>query len=152
MPHIPGADRSERRRFVRHYIEMVAAMFVGMAVLGGLVSLFCALTNHQDLLEHAGVSAPIMATNMTVGMSVWMRHRGHGWMPIAEMAAAMYVPLVLLIVPFWVGVLPGGALLGGMHVLMFPAMWLAMSHRPTEYVHAHHAHHAAAGRFAHAAH
>ena len=138
MARIPGADRAERRRFVRHFLEMVAAMFVGMAVLGGLVSLFCALTGHQDLFEHAGASAPIMATNMTVGMTVWMRYRGHGWTPIAEMAVAMYVPLAVLIVPFWFGVLPGGALLAGMHVLMFPAMWLVMARRPGEYVHAHH--------------
>ena len=88
-----------------------------------------------------------MATNMTVGMAVWMRHRGHGWAPIIEMAGAMYVPLALLIVPFWLGALPGGALLAGMHVLMFPAMWLVMTRRPAEYVHAHHA---AAGPFAQA--
>ena len=135
MAPIPGADRSERRRFVRHFVEMVVAMFVGMAVLGGLVRLFCALVGHEDLLEHAGVSAPIMATNMTLGMAVWMRHRGHGWAPVTEMAAAMYVPLALLIVPFWAGVLPGGALLAGIHVLMFPAMWLVMARRPAEYVH-----------------
>jgi hypothetical protein len=146
MAHIPGNDRSERRRFVRHFLEMVAAMFVGMAVLGGLVSLLCALTGHEDLLEHAGASAPIMATNMTVGMALWMRHRGHGWVPIVEMAGAMYVPLALLLVPFWIGALPGGALLAGMHVLMFPAMWLVMTRRPDEYVHAH----AAAGPLAHA--
>jgi hypothetical protein len=146
MARIPGADRAERRRFVRHFIEMVAAMFVGMAVLGGLVSAFCAVTGHEDLLEHAGVSAPIMATNMAIGMTAWMRYRGHGWKPIAEMAAAMYVPLAMLIVPFWLGVLPGGTLLAAMHVLMFPAMWFVMTRRPSEYVHAHHAD----GRFVHA--
>ena len=44
----------------------------------------------------------------------WLgRHKGD---------AAMYVPLALLIVPFWAGVLPGGGLLGAMHVLMLPAM------------------------------
>jgi len=147
MAHIPGADRPERRRFVRHFLEMVAAMFAGMAVFGGLVSLFFALTGHEDLLEHASVRAPIMATNMTVGMAVWMRHRGHRWGPIVEMAAAMYVPLALLIIPFWNGALPGRALLAGMHVLMFPAMWLVMTRRPAEYVHTHHA---VAGPFAHA--
>src|SRR5204863_9523080 len=85
MAPIPGASRSERRSFVRHFLEMVAAMFAGMAVLGGLVSLFCALTGHEDLLEHAGVSAPIMATDMTGGMAGWMCHRRHGWAPIVEM-------------------------------------------------------------------
>jgi hypothetical protein len=147
MARIPGANRAERRRFVRHYLEMVAAMFAGMAVLGGFVSLFCALTDHEDLLEHAGASAPIMATNMTIGMSVWMRHRGHSWLPTAEMAAAMYAPLALLIIPFWIGALSGGALLAGMHVLMLPAMWFVMTRRPDEYVRAHRE---ASGSFAHA--
>lgn len=146
MAPIPGADRAEQRRFVRHYIEMVVAMFAGMAVLGALVSLFCALTGHQGLFEHAGISAPLMATNMTIGMAAWMRFRRHSWRPIAEMAAAMYVPLAVLIVPFWLGVLPGGALLAGMHVLMFVAMWLVMARRPAEYVHPHHG----SGRLVHA--
>jgi hypothetical protein len=139
MVPIPGVDTSERRHFVRHFFEMVAAMVAGMAVLGGLVSLLCAATGHQGLLDHAGASAPIMATNMTVGMTVWMRHRGHGWAPIAEMAAAMYAPLLVLLIPFWIGVLPGGLLLGAVHVLMLPAMWIAMLHRRDEYVHDHRA-------------
>ena len=137
MARILSTEQIERRRFVRHFLEMVAAMVGGMVVFGGLVSLFCALTGHQDLFEHAGASAPIMATNMTVGMSLWMRHRGHDWAAVGEMAAAMYVPLVVLLVPFWVGVLPGGALLGGMHALMLPAMWIAMLHRRDEYTHRH---------------
>jgi len=140
MIHILGTDRPERRRFVRHYLEMLGAMVAGMVVFGGLVTLICAVTGHEDLFDHAGASAPIMATNMTVGMSLWMRHRGHNWAATAEMAAAMYVPLVVLLVPFWVGVLSGGALLGGMHVLMLPAMWLVMSHRRAEYSHDHHEH------------
>ena|ERR1700730_3759890 len=113
MAQTRSPERVQRRRFVRHFLEMVAAMVGGMVVFGGLVSLFCALTGHQGLLEHPGTSAPIMATNMTVGMWPWMWHRGHGWGAIGEMAAAMYVPLAVLRVPFWVGVLPGGTLLGG---------------------------------------
>ena len=78
-----------------------------------------------------------MATNMIIGMSVWMRYRHHSWAAIADMAGAMYVPLAVLIVPFWLGVLSGGALIGLMHVLMLPAMWLVMLRRPDEYVHDH---------------
>jgi flagellar biosynthetic protein FliP len=148
MAHTLGLERLERRPFVRHFFEMVAAMVGGMIVLGGFVKLFCALTGHEGLLDHPGASAPIMATNMTAGMSLWMWHRGHGWAAIGEMAAAMYVPLAVLLVPLWVGVLPGGALLGAMHVLMLPAMWVAMLHRRDEY--AHHNHKvAAAGPYAH---
>lgn len=140
MGFVPGADGAERRRFVRHFFEMVAAMIVGMAVLGGLVRLACVLTGHEGFLEHVGATAPIMATNMTVGMVLWMRHCGHGWVPIAEMAAAMYVPLAVLLIPFWIGVLPDGAVLGPMHLLMLPAMWFVMARRNGEYVHDHRAH------------
>jgi hypothetical protein len=135
-----NTGRAQRRRFVRHYLEMVVAMFGGMLIFGGLVSLFCALTDHQGLLDHPGASAPIMATNMTIGMTLWMRYRGHGWAAIAEMAAAMYVPLALLLVPFWAGVLPGGALLGAVHVMMLPAMFLVMLRRRGEYSQDHRSH------------
>ena len=132
--------RQEHRRFRRHYVEMLAAMVVGMAVLGALVTLFCKVTGHETLLDHPGASGPIMATNMTVGMALWMRHRGHDWRAIAEMAAAMYVPLLVLLVPFWIGVLPGRAFLSGLHVLMLPAMWIVMDHRRAEYSMDHHRH------------
>ena len=142
MAHTLDRDvgTAERRRFVVHYLEMIAAMVGGMMVFGGLVTLFCSLTGHEELFDHAGASAPIMATNMTIGMTLWMRYRGHGWPAIAEMAAAMYVPLAVLLIPFWIGVLPGGALLGAMHVLMLPAMWLVMLNRRAEYTQEHRAH------------
>ena len=41
----------------------------------------------------------------------------------------MFVPLAVLIGPFWAGVLSGGGLLGVMHVLMVPAVVIAMLHR-----------------------
>jgi flagellar biosynthetic protein FliP len=133
---LPGADRSDRVSFVRHYAEMVLAMFAGMFVFGMAVSLFCMAIGHGTLLsDHVGVRAPIMATNMTVGMTIWMRHRRHSWATSAEMAGAMYVPLAILIVPFWAGRLSGGMLLVGMHVLMFAGMWLVMVRRPSEYLH-----------------
>lgn len=134
---VPGADRGEQRSFVRHYIEMVLAMFAGMAIGGVLVSMFCSLTGHQGLFDHPGATAPLMATNMTVGMAVWMRHRGHAWLPVGEMALAMYAPLVLLAAPYALGAFPGGVLLAAMHVVMFVAMWAAMAHRPGEYVRPH---------------
>jgi hypothetical protein len=137
MVILPGADRSERHRFVRHFLEMVAAMIVGMMVVGGAVRLVCLLTGHEGVFDHAGASALIVATNMIIGMSVWMRHRHHSWAAIADMGAAMYMPLAVLIVPFWLGLLSGGALIGLMHMLMLPAMWLVMLRRPDEYVHDH---------------
>ncbi len=47
------------------------------------------------------MAALVMATNMTVGMTVWMRYRAHGWPAVGEMAAAMYAPFLLLLIPVW---------------------------------------------------
>jgi hypothetical protein len=49
-----------------------------------------------------------MAGYMTVGMSLWMRHRRHGWASVGEMAGAMLVPYVVLIGPYWAGLLSRG--------------------------------------------
>ena len=131
--------RRERRNLVRHFLEMVAAMVVGMAVLGGGVRLILVMFGDSDFLaDRVGLRALVMTANMTIGMAVWMRHRGHGWGAIAEMSVAMFVPLGILIGPFWAGALSGAALVGLMHLLMLPAMAIAMQHRRTEYAHDHH--------------
>ena len=141
---LPSQTRhGERRNLVRHFIEMILAMAVGMFVLGMVVQFVCTLLGHDGFfLHHVGLRAPLMATNMAIGMAAWMRYRHHSWAAIGEMAGAMYVPLVVLIGPFWAGALSGGALLLWMHVLMLPCMVLAMEHRRPEYTvsHAHHAH------------
>src|SRR5512134_281651 len=104
--------RSERHNLARHFVEMVLAMIVGMAVLGVVVQAVCAAVGHPGFfVNHVGMRAPLMTMNMTIGMAMWMRHRGHGWRPIGEMSAAMFVPLAVLIGPFWVGMLSGDALL-----------------------------------------
>jgi flagellar biosynthetic protein FliP len=134
MAAVTTTRRHDRLNLVRHFFEMVLAMFVGMAVLGMLVKLVCvALGQPSFFLDHAGLRAPLMAMNMTIGMALWMRHRGHRWVPIGEMSAAMFVPVAVLIGPFWAGVLSGDGLLAYMHVLMLPAMVVAMLHRRDEY-------------------
>lgn len=77
----------------------------------------------------------IMATNMTVAMSAWMRFRGHGWRPIVEMNAAMYLPFPVLFVPLELELIDAGALMLWGHLLMLPAMAVAMLLRPYEYAH-----------------
>jgi hypothetical protein len=134
-----AARRRERHNLVRHFVEMVLAMIVGMAGLGAVVRGICAVLGHPGFfLDHPGLRAPLMAMNMAIGMAAWMRHRGHRWAPIAEMSAAMFVPVAVLIGPFWAGTLSGDALLGAMHILMLPAMVIAMRHRRDEYAQDHH--------------
>ena len=128
------------RHFIQHFGEMVAAMVVGMAVLAPVWVGIFALLRCSSVLEHADVHALVMATDMTIGMSLWMRHRGHGWASISEMAAAMYLPFLVLFVPYWAGLISDGAMLGGGHLLMLPFMLAVMLRRRDEYSqdHAHH--------------
>jgi hypothetical protein len=128
-----------RGHFVRHYAEMVLAMVVGMVALGPLWSFAGSALGLTATLHRPEVAALVMATNMSLAMSAWMRHRGHGWPATLEMAAAMYLPFVLLFPPMWAGVLSTGAMMVGAHVLMLPAMAAAMLLRRHEYGHGAHA-------------
>ena len=131
--------RLERRNLARHFIEMVLAMMVGMVVLGMAVGAICAALGHSAFLtDHAGFRSFVMMVNMSIGMAVWMRYRGHAWAPIGEMVGAMCLPWALLIVPYVGGAISADVLLVGMHVFMFPAMIAAMYHRRDEYAHHHH--------------
>lgn len=139
VPH-QTTDETSKRRFFRHYLEMIVVMLVAMVALGGVVSLGFGVLGHSNLLHHAGLRAFVMTANMSIGMTIWMRFRGHGWASTAEMAGAMVLPIVLLIGPYWAGVLSAGALLGAMHALMLPFMFVVMLRRYSEYAQGHRSH------------
>ena len=125
-----AAPASSRRRLLWHLGEMALAMVAGMLLLGPLWELAGTALGVGDALARPEVAALVMATNMTVGMTVVMRYRAHRWHAVGEMAAAMYVPFLLLLVPFWAGLIDADALLLGGHLLMIPAMVLvALRHR-----------------------
>jgi hypothetical protein len=134
-------------RFIRHFFEMVAAMLVGMAVLAPVWVLIFALLRCSSLLDHPDVHALVMATDMTIGMSLWMRYRGHGWASIGEMAGAMFLPFIVLFGPYWAGLLSAETMLLGGHVLMLPCMVAVMLRRRDEYAqdHRHHRWHSREG-------
>jgi hypothetical protein len=125
------------RSLVRHFVEMVLAMVVGMVVLGAAVWGAFGLLGHSNLSHYAEVRAFVMTMNMTIGMALWMRYRRHSSRGIAEMAGAMFVPYVVLIVPFWAELLSAQAFLLLMHALMFPCMIAAMLRRREEYTSGH---------------
>jgi flagellar biosynthetic protein FliP len=118
------------RRFLRHYAEMLVAMVLGMVVLLPLWE----LAGLPDVSGSVELHSLLMATSMTVGMGAWMLVRRHSWAAVAEMAAAMYLPFAVLVAPFWAGVLDGHGVMVAGHVLMLPAMLLAMLRRPGEYL------------------
>lgn len=124
--------------FVQHLLEMTVAMFVGMFVLGmPLQALFDGLG--LAVLNDAVVpSTLVMATTMSVGMAAWMRVRGCGWPAILEMSLAMYVPFVLMYPFYWAGLAGGMAVMMVGHILMVPAMVVAMLFRRKEYAHCPH--------------
>jgi cytochrome bd-type quinol oxidase subunit 2 len=133
------------KTFVRHYVEMVVAMFLGMAVLG--VPAGCAMGAMGIDWDALTADAPAlmflgMATTMTVPMVAWMMYRGHGRRANAEMSAAMLVPTFAVIGLLWAGLLTDlGALMAIEHVAMLLAMAGAMLLRPAEYTAHGHGHH-----------
>ena len=115
------------RSFLRHYAEMVAAMLLGMATLGMGADMALGLGEGSPALVNMGLS-------MTIPMVAWMRFRGHGWAPCAEMAAAMLLPTAIAIAAFEAGADYGAVMLFE-HVVMFAAMFAVMLLRPEEYSH-----------------
>jgi hypothetical protein len=128
------------RHFLRHYGEMVLAMFLGMAILGLPVDrIMDSVGADSDAFMFLG-----MATTMTVPMVGWMMYRGHGRRANAEMAASMYVPAFAVIGVLAAGLLTDiGVLMVAEHVVMLLAMAGVMLLRPEEYIH-HHGHPVAA--------
>ena len=121
---------SQTWHLVRHYLEMLVAMVVGMVALGPVWDLVW-----PGLSGHVAADALVMATDMAIGMGGWMRFRGHSWGAIGVMSAAMYLPFVALLVPYAAGAVAGDTVLMGGHLLMLPAMALVMLLRPAEYLH-----------------
>jgi hypothetical protein len=139
--HTAPANRSARQ-FVRHYVEMVIAMFAGMIVLGlpAEAGLRLLGTSSHEIQDAAPAVALLgMAVVMTVPMVAWMRYRGHAWRPCHEMAASMIVPTIAIIGLMWAGVMTDfGTLMMVEHVVMLPAMLGVMLLRIDEYAGCHH--------------
>jgi hypothetical protein len=125
------------KRFVRHYVEMVAAMFIGMGVLGLPAgwALDAAGSSWSQLHSDAPALMLLgMAVTMTVPMVGWMAYRGHGRRANAEMSVAMFVPTFAVIGLLWVELVTDvGALLVVEHVAMFLSMLAAMALRAGDY-------------------
>ena len=127
------------RHFIRHYLEMVAVMFAGMGVLGLPAgwALGAAGSSWSELTDRApSLMLLLMATTMTVPMVAWMRYRGHGWRPNAEMAASMVIPTFVAMAMTSV-VADTATILVGEHVVMLLGMLGVMLMRPAEYTHHH---------------
>jgi hypothetical protein len=144
--HCPGeemttipCDQPRRRQlagwlpFMRHYIEMVLAMVVGMSALMPLWPVAFRAVGAPHLLDHAEPQALSMATGMAIGMAAWMAWRRHGWRDIAEMSAVMYLAFVILFPATLAGAMTSGTMMVAGHVLMLTAMLALMLRRRDQY-------------------
>ena len=113
---------TSKRTFVRHFGEMVLAMFLGMAVLGGLAELIFRAAGSSVTDASGAVRVLIMGFNMTLPMVAWMRYRRHRTTHTAEMAGAMVVPSLFAAALAAGDVLDGDPALALQHVVMIPAM------------------------------
>jgi hypothetical protein len=59
-----------RRRFWRHFAEMVVVMLLSMAILGAAVSAGFALAGHANLLHFAALRGLLMTAYMVIGMAL----------------------------------------------------------------------------------
>ena len=122
--------------FIRHYIEMVVVMVLGMFLLGA----------PADALVHTS-GRPVlmlaeMAVTMTLPMIAWMRFRGHAWRPCNEMAASMILPAAGAIGLLAAGLVTGvGMLMVVEHAAMLASMLFAMLVRRGEYTSHNHGQH-----------
>jgi hypothetical protein len=123
--------------FIRHYVEMVIAMGLGMLVLGGGIAALLGAVGIDvgDRLDDApALQLLAMAFTMTAPMVAWMRYRGHGWAPAWEMAGSMFAPTFAAIALLWTGAVEDThALMMIQHIVMFPAMLAVMLLRLDEY-------------------
>jgi flagellar biosynthetic protein FliP len=134
-------------RFSLHLLEMLLAMMAGMPILPMLRNLIPASSIYAAAFKSGtNVYGLTMAVFMTVPMVAWMIVRGHGWRHSAEMAFAMFVPLIAIIVLRLLGAdayLPW--LDKASHLAMPLAMIIAMLYRRDHYT-------GKAGHSAHATH
>jgi flagellar biosynthetic protein FliP len=126
--------------FVQHLLEMTIAMFVGMFALGMPAEMLWDALGWGVLNDAMVPRTLLMATYMSIGMAAWMRIRGCSWPAILEMCLAMYVPFVMMYPFYWAGWVSDMGIMMVGHILMTPAMIVAMLFRLPEYTGGHHAH------------
>lgn len=117
LPHSLGPTL----RLVRHLVEMMIAMHVGMGLGALLFALAVGSGGDAARRDHAVAYLLVLAFGMTVPMVAWMLYRGHSRRSAAEMAAVMVAPALPLVVLTLTDVVAGpvsGAYMGSSMVAM----------------------------------
>jgi hypothetical protein len=133
---IAAPARGGWSRFARHFAEMIAAMVLGMLVLGGAIAGAVSASGASIDDAPIAVSAFVMALTMTVPMVAWMHYRHRmAAARCVEMAASMIVPTLLAVGLYWADALSSHDVMMVQHVVMIPAMLGVMLWRRPAYSH-----------------
>jgi len=92
ISHIRLVQGGPRLRLVRHLVEMVVAMWIGMPVGRGILALVYGSASDEAVRQHDIAWTLIMAVAMTVPMVAVMLYRRHSRRSAGEMAVAMIAP------------------------------------------------------------
>jgi flagellar biosynthetic protein FliP len=129
---IHRGGHSHAVHFLRHLLEMTAAMVVGMIAGGAIFVTALGATVDQAIREHPISFVLVMAASMTAPMVAWMRFRGHEWRSCTEMGSAMVIPAIALICLRMTDVI-GAPICGFYCALTIVAMIGLMLYRRSDY-------------------
>ena len=128
-PVLAEGGRHRLTPFWRHYLEMVAAMMVGMIVTGAIFLSVVGLKTWPEVtVEYPTQALLAMAVGMTIPMAAWMAHMRMPRRHIYEMSAAMVIPVVPCLLLVWLDITKS-AECGAYCLLMLLAMWAVMRRR-----------------------
>ena len=126
--------RSQTIHFLRHLLEMVLAMMVGMFAGAAVFVSAVGITIEEAIQDHSVSFVIVMAFSMTAPMLAWMHYRGHAWSVCLEMAAVMIAPAVPLCLLRMADVI-SGSVCGAYCGLSLVAMVGVMVYRRDYYSH-----------------
>jgi hypothetical protein len=119
--------------FWRHFLEMLAAMVVGMIATGAIFLSVVGLKTWDEVTTRYPTQALLaMAVGMSVPMVAWMLYRGMGWKNSYEMAAAMVLPVIPFLCLVWFDITKS-AQCGWYCALTVVSMLALMRYRQSEY-------------------
>ena len=132
-PPVPRQRRHQLSPFSRHYLQMVAAMAVGMIATAAVFTSVVGLKTWDEVtVQYPTQVLLAMAVGMTVPMVAWMQHLRMSRRSTYEMAAAMVLPVVPCLLLVWFDVTKG-AQCGVYCLAALVAMWAVMRRRRDDY-------------------
>jgi cytochrome bd-type quinol oxidase subunit 2 len=135
-PMAMPAEKEGKRHvspFWRHFLEMFAAMVVGMIATGAIFIAVVGLKTWDEVAtQYPTQSLLAIAAGMTLPMVAWMLYRGMGWKNAVEMAAVMILPVLPFLCLVWFGITQT-AQCGAYCAVTVLAMLALMGYRRHEY-------------------